>query len=822
MVCCIMAVFGFLLLSVSEVVAFEQTSTQTSAQNSTQTYTQGSAQGSTQSSTQIYTQTSSQTTSQTSIQTPAQPYIDYVDSDSYTELSNQTTNLMLLSGGNRQLFDDILQYNYPPILTKRRGVEWWQYNRIYNSGVSAIRDVALPTNFKEIKIFGSNTTYRAGVEFKCSSSLPNGWTQEYSVEGRSGRDSFIEGVFEQSAKASTRFIKNYSRDHFLALSTQVPYSMRGLRSSATSECFELTHNNLYNPSWGFYRGEVRNSKVRRNLTPQFNAYYQRSLFSSTTASIEVDLDWATRKVSRLGWYNSSNPMPNYYYKLPSYFYGSTTYQEVYDSWQQNNTDYTQIGWDQLEQINLLSADSEAHYVVEDKVNRVANAESKVLFSSRMQDDSAPYDLTVSYGARYQYSNSRKYKQMRDLLGADYLLDIDQYASDYDQTGNDLQNDLRNPNRKIINGDRFGYDFAHRTSLFEAMGGVNYSSKELDITLDATFGNHSTTRHGYYEKERFASSGSFGDSPTIKLSTYNISTCVEYLFGGRHRVGVSGGVDATSPIAKYLFIAEQNSNRVVESPTTEKMSHLALSYSLSTSMVSLSAQAYILSVGDLTQVWEGYDDLSSTYCNVVISDIATRSIGVEIAARARLSYKVTLSSTLSLLGAEYCSSPLVRLYDESDMTLIAESNASTAEGFVVGNTPQVTATFGASLFLKHGFVLGVDGAYYGMRYVAPSLLRRTDRVLASATSIELLTDMLTQEHLSDMVDISLSINKQFIVSDHKISIFAKVENLLGATDIVSYAREGNRVLSCYSGYSAQPSSYEYCVGRKFYISASYQF
>ncbi|MFI3292366.1 MAG: hypothetical protein SNG27_07440 [Rikenellaceae bacterium] len=754
----------------------------------------------------------------------------YIDHDNYIEVENIediknltkseniTPHMLFLEGDDYSLYDDILQYNNPPISTKRRGVEWWQYNRIYNTANSATQNVAEPTQFGELKLFSSNSTYRIGASGVWSTPFAKGWSQECSVVGRTGRDGSIDGVYEQSLYPTLGLTKLFSAQKYLTLSFRAPYTMRGLRSSATQECFDLVHNNLYNPSWGYYHGEVRNSRVMRNFLPEFNGRYQQPLFDDTTVAIDLNATLGTRRISRLGWYSSSNPTPNYYSKLPSYFYGSTSYDEVHNSWQQNDTNYTQVGWDKLELINLLSADGSAHYVVEDRVTRVVDVESKVLFNTKLTNN-----IEVDYGAQYIYLSHRKYKQMRDLLGADYLLDIDQYASDNSQTGNDLQNNLRNPNRKITQGDRFGYDFAQNRSLIETMGRVSYYNERVKFSLDATFGTQTSTRHGYYEKERFSGAGSYGDSQQIKFSTYNIASSVGYIFGERHRVEFSGEIDAEAPISSNLFIAEQNSNRIIESPSTEKTTSASLSYQFANGKFWFSTQAYIIEVSDLAQVWEGYDDLSSTYCNVVISDISTRSLGVDISARMRLSHAITLTSTLALVGAEYTSAPLVRLYDESDMSIVAESHASSLEGFVVGNTPQICATFGATLFSRKGFVVGLNVAYYGMRYIAPSIQRRTNRILSSATSSEVLTSILTQEKLSDMVDISLSLSKRISIGAREISLFIRVDNLLGRDDIVAYGYEGNRVLSRYSGgYSPQESSYQYCRGRGVYLSGSYRF
>ncbi len=746
-------------------------------------------------------------------------YDEYSGAEGDVE-SNISHNYSLFAAdelGGTNLYDDIMRHIQSPFYTYRRGVKWWHYDRIYNLSNIVNKSITQATQYGEAKIFSSNSLYRVGVSAQYSSPLDRGWGVEGSVDGRTGRDGYIEGVFKQSVSPSFRLTKFFDESHHITLLADIPYTERGLRSSATNECFDLTHNNLYNPSWGFYRGEVRNSRVQRNFLPTLFGRYQRPVSDATIGAFTLDMEFGKRRISSLGWYNSSNPMPNYYYKLPSYFYGSTTYDTILDSWQFNDTDYTQIGWDRLEIANLTSQDGSSYYVVEDQVVRPLEVYVNLLFQTSIDNH-----FSVDYGAQYTYSSQRKYKQMRDLLGGDYLLDIDQYASDYSHDGNDLQNDLRNPNRKIHEGDRFGYDFAQRSRTIEFAASMNYSSRSVTARVGATLGNKIITRHGYYEKERFPGDGSYGDSQGVEFSTYKFSGDVRYMIDNQNSVSLSGVLSSQPPIAKYLFVAEQNSNQIVDSPTCENIASATLAYQYTSSILSVSAQAYIIAVSDLGQVGEGYDDLSSTYCNYVVSDIATRSIGVEIAARAKFSYRVEVTSTISIVGAEYISTPLVKLYDECDMSLIAESKSTATKGCVVGNTPQIDGQLGATLYARKGIILNANVGYYALRYASPSIRRRTDRIVGSVTSAELESQILTQERLDDMVNVSLSAYKSFDVGRGKISIFVKGDNLLGCSDIVSYATEGNRILSGYYSYSAQESSYLYCTGRKYYISLKYSF
>ncbi len=724
------------------------------------------------------------------------------------------------TSSDNNLYEEITKYLYKPISTKRRGVEWWQWSHLKNSEeeLSSQR-----RRDRTVGLSSSTTEYNLSGYLSWSDALARGWAFTTFIDGCTGRDTNIEGVFRNELSARITLSKIFSVNHTFSLTAKLPYEMRGLRGSATQECFDLVNNNLYNPLWGYYHGEVRNSRVIRNLTPSLYGRYSRPVGGASSAMVAVEVDYGTRRLSNLEWYNSSNPSPNYYSKLPSYLFGSNSYEKTLSEWQQNSSDYTQIAWDRLETLNLASVSGESYYVVEDQVERVVDIELKTLFTTPLTTK-----LSVDYGICMNLSNHRNYKQMRDLLGGDYLLDLDQYADEYTHAGNQLQNNLRNPNRKITEGDRFGYDYSHLRRSISATTALKYHTSKLLLEIKTSLSEEYIKRVGHYEKERFPGSASYGDSPQIELSNYDISMSARYTISPRHHLNIQVNTLSTTPLSKYLFIADQNNNTLIDNPTTNKINSATLHYSYRTPTLSFTLEGYMVSTRDITQVWQGYDDLSSTYCDIVISDIATRSIGLEFGGEVHVNRNVTLSTTLSCGGYIYSSAPLVTLYSDDDMSLIAKSQASTLKGYIVGNTPQITTSLGVKYQCARNLTLYGDIAHYARRYISPSIVRRTDRILNCATSTEAMAEMLYQEQLPNLLNANLSVVKGFFLDDgRQLFIVFKINNILGNRDIINYAREGNRILSSTTSgvtysYSPQESTYRYSSGRTFKVSFKYRF
>ncbi|MFI3319428.1 MAG: hypothetical protein SNH01_01470 [Rikenellaceae bacterium] len=711
------------------------------------------------------------------------------------------------------------------IAFKRRGLDWWATAMLDTNVEWGDISLAQPTEIYSARIATQSGDYRYGANIYLA--VPNifeGWDISAYASYRTGRNSLVEGCFTNDLYSGVTASHRFGRDakHYILVDLSLPWTMRGLQSSATKEAYSLTANRYYNPSWGLYHGEVRNSRVARRFLPKLDLRYQRQISATTTAAVAVNAEYGTKLTSRLGWYDAYNPSPDYYRKMPSYLNPqSEAYTLTRAVWQSSDTDYTQINWDRLESENAISPDGEAHYTVEDAVERVADINISALFTSHIYTN-----LKLNYGATYIAQNSRHYKQMRDLLGADYLLDIDQYADDGVSVSNNLQNNLRNPNRHITVGDRFGYDYSLISNQLRLMGGVEYSAPRFLWRLDLQGGNLALHRTGHYEVEKFSGAASYGDSAEVSLSDYAISTALNYSLGTKHLLSIKGDYHVTPPQSSDIFIDSESANYVVEDPQSEEVASLMLGYRYSRWGVNISATLSAIVTSNASQLFGSYDDLSGEFCNAVISGVATSNINAEIASEISLSRSLTLTSTLSIGSYTYSSAPNVKLYNSNDMTLIADTQAIAIEGCIVGNTPQITATSGVRYYGGNGFILALNGSYAGSRYVAPSILRRTVRIGAITPSY---VDIWTQEKLDDILDFELSAVKMFWIGKdgNRLTITARIKNLLGENNRITYAREANRLLTkSYYGVEyaryAQPSTYTYGAGREFYLSVGYRF
>lgn len=721
-------------------------------------------------------------------------------------------------------YSDATRYYREPISTRRRGLYYSVANDLVASPADYLLSLEQPLPQSKVALYAAQSKYRVGLSASSGATLASGWSYYASLWSSSGRDMFVDGVFSNTLSPEIALGYRFDDNHFLTINASLYYSMRGLQSGSTSEAFSLVGSSLYNPSWGFYHGEVRNSRVRRSLNPTLALHYQRAVDSHTTFVAEVEGDYSRQANSSLGWYNATTPMPDYYRYLPSYLSEGEAKDYVTNVWRVNDTAYTQVNWDELERLNSLSSDGNAYYVVEDRVEREMESSATLLLVSNVGER-----LTLSYGAEIEARSSRNFKVMRDLLGASFLYDYDLFMGDSYNKTIPLQNNLQDPDRQVTEGDRFGYDYTITTSCMVALLRARYRAARFDFDLDARIGGQSTYRTGHYEKERFAASASLGSSATISSSPYQVRASIGYAVGADKYFALKVASSRLESLPSNLFLDATLSNYLAPSLGGEEINSAAFVFRYNSSAVSLYGELYALQSRGGSSLYSLYDDLTSTMCRASITEIGYSSYGVELTADFSLHHDLKLSSTLAAGRYLYDTDPYVELFDSYSLSIISSATSSRMSGISIGNAPQVTASASATYFGFDNYIVSLTAWWAGARYTQPSIVRRSERLLTQAfLNEESAAAALEQQQLDNIFDLELGVSRFFWFEDGgRFSVRLVVRNLLGQSDRIYYAKESDRVTlqsvdDNFSGATLREGLTQYGLPRTIQLSATYQF
>lgn len=645
--------------------------------------------------------------------------------------------------------------------------------------------------------------------------LDDGWSFGHYARLRTGRDLYVEGVYTNALDVAAMATYR-DRRNWLNIVVTLPMSERGLRSASVAEAYALTDDPRYNPSWGMQDGKVRNSRVATTLHPDVVASWQRRLTATTTMTLSANVGFEWRGYTALAWFNAHNPAPDNYRYLPSYYADDDIAREVRNAWLRGDERYTQIDWQEMYHTNALQRNGVARYAVELRRENTLRMATNLAFSSRVGG------VDVDYGVVIDYLSSREFKVMDDLLGADHIVDIDYYLIDDATYSNNLQNNLRNPNRAIREGDRYGYDYRLSRLGAAIYGAVQYSWGDMNIAAALHVGMDNTRRHGYYEKELFPNEGSYGRSRNLATNPYRLNVAWQYTLG-EHLFAVTASLRGTSPDTDDMFLQAQYNNRPTEGYRLTTTVAADMSYRYARRNLTVDATLFYRSTAHGSDVVHYYDDIARVYSDAVISDIGHLGFGVEVAATVRWARYFSSTAIVTAAMYRYRRDADVSLYADTDNDLVAVS-CSAMRGLRTG-TPELAA-YGDVAFRHSGWLARLSLGYAGMRYVEPSIVRHAERILSFAPSPEGREVIMMQERLPDAVMLDASLSKRIRLNDElTLNIQLSARNLLGS-NYVHDGYEQNRVhrttIAGRTHISPFANRLTYAYPRTFYLSASLWF
>lgn len=760
---------------------------------------------------------------------------------------------------NRNFSTNSLDYNFSAIRFARRGRPSYRRITRLNSleipyiGHSAIKALQLIENHSaeetslHIDTLKENRT-SIGLSFS-SRNMPysisastaqkvKGWSLAANLTARTGRDLHIDGLFGNSLEFNALASKIWKNKHTFSIALFAKPSMRSTRLASTKEAFTLTGNNLYNPTWGYQEGKIRNSRIRRSFLPTAFVEYNFRVNERTKLNFAMAATAGIETYSSLDWFDAQTPQPDNYRYMPSYYDDENDiFHIVENAWLNNDTRYTQIDFDDLIATNRNN-NGEAIYAVSDRVRRIINTSFRAGASTDLEKG------TISYGFEVAMANNRNYKKMCDLLEAKYILDLDYFLLDDDTFSTSLQNNLATPNRIIEEGDKFGYDYAIRKQNIWAFATYQYSTERLNLDISAKAGYCDISRRGFYRKELFADN-SFGSSRHLKFAPYTLRIKAGYLVGNNHYIDGTIATETTPCDEEDLFLQSQYNNRTITNATIRASYNGNIRYSYQKPNFAVAATLFVSAELNDTQVRHIYDDLYGEYTDVVISNINTLCYGLEAETEYRFASHFRATAAIILGRYKYITNSLITSYKDTDNTLLVDHVESKIKNLSLGNAPQIAVTAGLSYYNK-GWWAMLNANYAGLRYIEPSALMRTERVLAMAISPEERSALLHQERLKDAFTIDISLSKSLYISrlSKKVYVTAAspkfedkypksrilfrigVRNLLGSSNMIYNAYESSRLqrykLAGEYLYNRQASRYMYAYPRTYYASVTFAF
>lgn len=677
-----------------------------------------------------------------------------------------------------------------------------------------------------MKAIVSDRRFRGGAQAGTSSGwLPGGWSLSTAVTRKWGRDRYIRGVYTDDWFLYGSLAKRLGDAHQLSFTYLQAWNDDGVRGASTREAFRLTGDPLYNPHWGYQQGRVRSSRVRENKQPLGTIGWLYTPNSRLRVKLSLAYLSGVSAYSRVESLGAENPTPDYYRNMPGFYAQPQVLNALEEAWERQDPTVTQIHWEELYRVNGMKEDRTAAYVVGSDVN---------CFSHGWGNAQVSYDLAPGSrlygGVSFRDEKTRQYRRLDDLLGADYLRDIDYYLIDDEYYGDRLHNDLRHPDKEVRRGGRYGYNHDLRVRTQGAWGGWNLQGRGALQGADGYVGMKldrvEMCRRGHYEKEMFPGEASLGRSRTLSMTDYMIKVAVGYSFSPRHHLSLDGAVGEQVPPGEQLWLWPDDQNRMISQPRTVSIVSGELGYQSRLGICQLQVSGYATRTDHEGEVRHYYDDLEGEYSAMELREMEKLYAGVEMGLRLDFTHRWSLAVAVACMKNSYRNNPPIRITTQKEGRVVIDGTPAYVKGYSLGGSPQRVAAAELSYRGVGMWYVSLSANYVGDHYVTMNPIWRTRRVYDWVQSPELKRELISQERLPDGVTLDLFVSKTFRWRERYLSVNGSIHNLTDRRTIVQSGYEPMRLLKKGVGvnrtYAPAASRYYYAYGRTYYMTVSFRF
>ena len=614
-------------------------------------------------------------------------------------------------------------------------------------------------------------------------------------------------------------------------------NMASAIGGATQEVFDLVGNNFYNPNMGYQNGRIRNARVRNSHEPVMVLDYSNRINHRLRVQAATSFRFGRNGFTALDWQDAPDPRPDNFRLLPSFFlnpdfsnYNPLRAIDIQEGWISGDPTVRYINWDALYNVNFNGWER-VDSVTDNGVRRpyITGLRSSYAIENRRQDQLdwnsgvtvnalLTSNIRLNAGLTYRWNRTHYFKEMFDLLGGEFWIDVNQFAERAIEGGSDdggddggggtpvgdrIQNDLNNPNRVVREGDIYGYSYFSFTQRGSAWANANMSiGRNLEVYVGADIGFTSFHREGLFRNGLFTSrdehgnfiDNSYGKSNTYSFLSYTLQAGLNYQIGRPHLISANVFFGQKPPFFRDAFLSPRTRNSTVDNLTPERIFSTDIIYSLRLSGARFRVGVFYTEIHDRSRVRSFYDDVLRTMSNFAMSGISQRHIGVELGGEVHVWNGISLRGAVAFGDYRFTSNPRLTLTeDNSDRTLI-ENQTVYFDGFFVSGTPQLASMVGIEYRARGGWWVGTDLAYYDFAFIDMNPRRRMSDVGADLICPEERANMTRQKMFTPGFVLNANFGNWWSLQNrrYQLGVMFSVSNILNNQNMQSGGFEQSRL------------------------------
>lgn len=675
-------------------------------------------------------------------------------------------------------------------------------------------------------------TYSTGL-------MSNGFAVTVSAIGRYSDEGVVDGTFYNAGGYFLSVEKVLDDHNSLTLTTWgAPMQYANARATV-QEAYDLAGSNLYNPSWGWQSGKKRSDNIREKFDPtaMLNWIYRDD---KTQLNTGVAFRWVNFARTRVNYFKANDPKPDYYRNLPSYWEmnqevpGMAEYYT--DLWRNNTNNIRQMNWDYFYQVNALNnyenigkpeeEQRGATYMQQMEHSNQFNFIANSSLFRRLNDN-----LSLQAGVSLNYTKSADYMTVRDLMGGLYWLDVDPYSerdvTNPAATADLMQNDLQNPNRRVRQGERFGYDYNIHALKATAFIQNQFTSAHWDVNYGAKVSYEQFYRFGHMQNGR-APQNSLGKSGTYRFDDYAVKVGATYKLDGRNLFTIHAQYGTEAPLIKDAFISPRIKDTTVGNLASARVFSADASYTWNYRRFRGRITGFFTNVTNAIERTGFYDEIQNTFFNFALTGVHRQYKGVELG----IAYTIVPSLTASFAGTysryQYKNNPMGMRMAENSLSEPIERRVY-LKNYYCASTPQTAFNIGLDWAAPKRWFFNVNASWLADYYVQLAYPHHEEfpEIWTVANTVEEAEEIINawsnQEKLANNWVLNASIGKLVYVN-RKVSLNfnLSVSNILNNRNLITNAYENPRVDTKKYNVNAYPAKYQYAQGIKVYFNVGVRF
>lgn len=659
--------------------------------------------------------------------------------------------------------------------------------------------------------------------------MQNGWAITLSASSRYGDQVYIPGTYFLGSAFYASVDKRINDKHTLSFTGFGAPIQQGRASAETLEAYELGGSHYYNSLWGYQNGKVRNAQVSSSKRPMMMLSHLFKINTSEQLNTTLFYNFGKTGYTSLNWNDAPNPRPDYYRYLPSYYYdmGDTVNGKLMESnWANNSTTKAQIDWDRMISMNranlysdpgtgVNTGETRARYILENRIENLSNIGFNSVYSKRAGE------LFITVGLNANMQKTRKYKELLDLLGASFWLDVDQFAENLGVAEDFSQNNIETPNKHIEQGEKFGYDYSININKAEFWGQAEYTFSKVDVYGSLSVSNSQIWREGFVANGKFPTN-SKGESQKSNFLNYGMKGGAILKIDGRNFITVNGALLTRAPEANNIFISPRVRNDLVNGVTNEKVASGDISYLAKYPTFKFRATVYNTNISNQTWLRTFWSDEFNNNVDYIMTNVDQNHYGIEIGLEKNMFVAHTFQGAFGLGRFTYKGLPTAQAWQDNNNKSLFTDRTVYLSNYRIGVSPQLVTGIGYRYNAKKFWFAGITFNYFDQIYIDPNPDRRTAESIAKYVSTDPQVSLITnQEQLPSYYTINFNAGKSFrVMKKYFLNFNLSVNNLLNNKNIITSGFEQLRW--DYSNVSKFDNKYNYMSGTTFMATVNFNF